>query len=192
MKTILLLLLSFSATYAQTITETLDSFEKKYYNIFTQNGSTLKMSFVKEYEYPSESDTEHYFTISINNLETESTSTTYGGMFIGDLLGSGISSTYQTFEYGGAVVLDLDSLEELYSCANSIYSYINSRPSIPNSLPTTASCSTSGIKLHGEYTPTTSYYFIAGDASFKMPPDDFIAIMKVIQKSLRTWKHLPE
>lgn len=190
MKTILLLLISISAIHAQTITETLNTYEKKYYNIFSQDGSTLRMNFLKKYENTQEDKAEYYFTISINNLETESTSTTYGGMFIGNLLGTGVSATYQTFEYGGAVVMDYEGLRNFFSCANSLFSFINSRSSIPDPNPTSASCSSSGITLSGEYDSGISYFFDAGDATFKMTPDDFVAIMKTVQSSLREWENL--
>lgn len=190
MKTILLFLISISAIHAQTITETLDTYEKKYYNIFTQDGSTLRMNFLKKYENSQEDKVEYYFTISINNMDTESTSTTYGGMFIGSLLGSGITATYQTFEYGGAAVLDLEGLKAFFACANSVFAYINSRTSVPDAKPTTASCSSSGIILSGEYGSGVSYFFDAGDATFKMPPDDFISIMRTIQSSIREWERI--
>lgn len=190
MKILLVLLVSLTSLQGQMITEILDTYSKKYNNIFSSQGATLRMDFMKQYPMNQEANSEYTFIISIQNVETTNTGMTYSGAFFGGIHGGGISATYETNEYGGMVEMSIEELRDLFACANSVYSYINSRQSIPGINATSATCHESGISLIGEYHANPEYYFSVENATFKMTTDDFMEIMQIVQKSLRTWESL--
>ncbi|GAA5220832.1 hypothetical protein [Membranihabitans marinus] len=188
--TLLAILLSFSSLHSQNITEKIITYKKKYSNLFSTKGAKLQMDLVKEYKLDEEENYTYSFVISIESYEVENVSMTFGGQYLGILgISNSISGEYVTNDYGGIAILSNEMLESLYSCANSVFIYTNSRELSTENIPASIiSCDEFGIKLSGEYNSKIDparYYFSAGNASFQMSKEDFIKIVQTIQKSIK-------
>ncbi len=191
------ILMSLAATgSAQVVMEHVEARRADFRPLFSSEAARLQMDLFRQYEMGG-GDTLLFVQIGVEQATRKKIGETWGWTIFDLRPAWHRSSQYIFLHRSGQVVLTKPAFEEVFACANNVFSYVQEADRTNDTRSFVVSCEAAGITIGGEYDADnvegerTSFYWKIGDeeARFRMSERSFGEVIRGFRELIRYWQN---
>ncbi len=191
------LLTSLAATgYAQVVMEHVEARRANFRPLFSGEVAQLQMDLFRQYGVAG-GDTLLFIRIGVEQATRKKVGETWGWTIFDLRPAWHHSSQYIFSQRSGQVVLTRPAFEEVFACANNVFSYVKEADRANDPRFFVVSCAAAGITIGGEFDADniegerTSFYWKIGDeeARFQMSERSFGEVIRDFRELIRYWQN---
>ncbi|RME36647.1 MAG: hypothetical protein D6794_08210 [Deltaproteobacteria bacterium] len=183
------------AGHAQTVMEIVDIRRANFTTLFSEERAQVQMDLIRQYDLDG-SDTSMFIRVGVGAGGRQNLGETWGRVLF-DLQPAWQNTTqYLVLQRRGEVVLTRPAFEEVFACANNVYSYVVEADRRNDPRFFVVSCEAAGITLGGEYNADniegerTSFYWRIGDngTRFHLSEKGFGEVIRAFRELSLNWQ----